>query len=296
MIHHETCPLCNSETIGLWLQTNDFFLSSEPFSLFRCSSCGFVFTQEHPDENSAGNYYASEDYISHNDSAKGFINSVYRLSRSIMLRKKRNLVTRLTGLKEGELLDIGSGTGHFLAEMKKSGWNTRGVEINDKARLYAINSLGLDVTSPQKITLLPDRNFDCITLWHVLEHFHDLYGYALEMKRLLKPDGICVIALPNCISYDAKHYKKFWAAFDVPRHLWHFSPASFSYFTRKSGFNVIDIRNLPLDIFYISILSEKYKGVKFSFLKGVIKGMWFFTGCLFNRNRSSSLIYILKRR
>ena len=295
MSHYRNCPLCGSGNPGLFIQTNDFFLSGEPFSLYRCTFCGFVFTQDHPDEEAIGRYYASEDYVSHNDSAKGFSNSLYRFSRSIMLRKKRRIIENTTGLVKGTLLDTGSGTGHFLSEMKKAGWDVKGIEINEKARNYSTSVHGLDVIDPGMMSSLHSGSFDCITLWHVLEHFQDPFKYASEILRLLKPDGICIIALPNRASCDAVYYKKFWAAYDVPRHLWHFSPLTVNLFAEKTGFRIKSIRRLPLDVFYISMLSEKYRGSKLHILKGLIKGIWFYLLSSFNRNKSSSLIYILQK-
>ncbi len=296
MIHYRNCPLCDSENPGLYIQTNDFFLTAEPFSLFRCSFCGFVFTQDHPDEENIGRYYSSEDYLSHNDSAKGFSSALYRFSRDIMLGKKRRIVEKATGLKIGNILDAGSGTGHFLSEMKKAGWNVKGIEINEKARQYSKSVHGVDVIDPGLIPNLPSDNFDCITMWHVLEHFQDPYKYVSEISRLLKPEGICITALPNRGSYDAAYYKKFWAAYDVPRHLWHFSPVTFKLFAEKTGFRIKTTRRLPLDVFYISMLSEKYRGTKLYFITGLIKGIWFFVLSSFNRNRTSSLIYILQKK
>jgi SAM-dependent methyltransferase len=296
MSHYRNCPLCGSENPGLHIQTNDFFLSAEPFSLFRCTLCGFVFTQDHPDEETIGRYYASEDYLSHNDSAKGFSSTLYRFSRNIMLAKKRRIIEESTGLKNGNLLDAGSGTGHFLSEMKKAGWDVKGIEINEKARQYSISVHGVDVIDPGHVPDLSAGSFDCITMWHVLEHFQDPYKYVYEISRLLKPEGICIIALPNRNSYDAAYYKKFWAAYDVPRHLWHFSPVTFNLFAEKTGFRIKTIRRLPLDVFYISMLSEKFRGTKLHFLSGMLIGFWFAFLSIIKKEKTSSLIYILKKK
>jgi len=267
----------------------------EEFILFKCTACGFIFTQDHPDEKDAGKYYDSEDYISHYDSVTGFSNRLYRFSRSIMLGKKKRIVKKLTELKTGRLLDIGSGTGHFLAAMKNAGWNAKGIEINDKAREFSIARFGLEVLLPEKISNLDPESFDCITLWHVLEHFQDPVEYAASIWHLLKPNGVCIVALPNCSSYDAAHFGSFWAAWDVPRHLWHFTPETFGKFSEKTGFKLARIRSLPLDVFYISILSKKYKGSKMHFISGILKGLWFSIITLFNKLKSSSLIYILRK-
>jgi SAM-dependent methyltransferase len=258
--------------------------------------CGFIFTGEHPAEQEIGKYYESDDYISHSDTSKGLINKLYQVARNFMLGRKVFTVKKLTQLQSGTLLDIGSGTGYFADVMKRSGWNVRGIEINEKAREFSRSNFNLDVSGPGEINRIPSCTYDCITLWHVLEHFQDPEEYMREISRLLKPEGLCLIALPNCSSYDAGHYKKFWAAYDVPRHLWHFSPGTFKKFADKTGFEIIRTLTLPLDVFYISMMSEKYKGSKMAFMKGMVKGKWFFIRSLFRKEKSSSLVYVLKKR
>jgi 2-polyprenyl-3-methyl-5-hydroxy-6-metoxy-1,4-benzoquinol methylase len=291
MIHYHKCPLCSSENISIHLKTADYFLSKEEFSLFKCNECGFIFTQDHPDNAGIGRYYDSDEYLSHSETKSGLFSSIYRLSRRMMLGRKVKIVSKLSGLKKGSILDIGSGTGHFLNVLQKAGWNVRGVEINDKARQYSISEFGLEILDPVKLQAFEPGSFDCITLWHVLEHFQDPFSYAQEILRLLKPGGSCIIALPNSGSYDVEYYSIFWAAYDVPRHLWHFTPETFKIFAKKSGFEVKEISPLPLDVFYISVLSEKYKGATVPFVSGMVKGLWFSLLSLFNKQRSSSLIY-----
>jgi len=293
MVHYDKCPLCSSGNISLKLKTTDYFLSKEPFSIFHCSECGFIFTQDHPDEEKSARYYESEDYLSHGDAKNDFVSRIYRFSREIMLQKKVKLVQDLSGISTGTILDIGSGTGHFLNSMKKAGWDVKGIEINRKARDFSIASFALDVKEPAQLEYLKPETFDCITLWHVLEHFHDPFGYAQHIHRLLKPCGICIIALPNCSSFDAEYFGSFWAAYDVPRHIWHFSTKTFRRFCEQTGFKVTEIRSLPLDVFYISFLSEKYKGANLPFLSGMIKGSWFRLLTLFNKQRTSSMTYVL---
>jgi 2-polyprenyl-3-methyl-5-hydroxy-6-metoxy-1,4-benzoquinol methylase len=291
MVHYHKCPLCSSENISLHLKTADYFLSREEFNLFKCDGCGFIFTQDHPDDADIGRYYESDEYLSHSETKSGLLSRLYGLSRRIMLGRKVKIVSKLSGLIKGSILDVGSGTGHFLNAMQKAGWDVRGVEINEKARQYSISEFGLEILDPGKLQTLEPGSFDCITLWHVLEHFQDPFNYSREILRLLKPGGSCITAIPNSGSYDAEYYNKLWAAYDVPRHLWHFTPDTFKKFAEKSGFEVKEIRPLPLDVFYISILSEKYKGANLLFLSGVIKGLWFSILSLFNKQRSSSLIY-----
>ena len=295
MVHHEACPLCSSRQTGLKFRCRDHFVSGSEFPVFQCLSCGFSFTQDYPEENEIGNFYESDDYISHNDTAPGFSNKLYRIARRMMLKRKKNLVNKITKLNRGTILDIGSGTGYFANVMQESGWKARGIEINEKARSFSAERFGLEVIAPDKIRELESASFDCITLWHVLEHFHDPNGYISEVRRLLKPGSFCIIALPNSGSSDARHYGKFWAAWDVPRHLWHFNPETFRVFSDKAGLTTEGTKILPLDVFYISSLSEKYRGSALPFITGMARAFFFFAATCFNSSRSSSVIYILKK-
>jgi 2-polyprenyl-3-methyl-5-hydroxy-6-metoxy-1,4-benzoquinol methylase len=295
MVHHKECPLCSSGKIESLFRCFDFFLTKKEFPVFRCTECGFTFTQDYPEENDMGQFYESVDYISHSDTSNGLSNKLYRIVRKRMLRRKKNIIWNATGLKTGSILDIGSGTGYFAGTMKAAGWEVKGIEISEKARNFAISHFGVDIISPDKISKIESESFDCITLWHVLEHFHDPFRYVAEIIRLLKPGASCIIALPNCSSYDAEYYKSYWAAWDVPRHLWHFTPATFRLFCKKSGLNLENLKELPLDVFYISQLSEKYKGSPLPLLRGISKAIIFALVSVFRPERTSSVIYILRK-
>ncbi len=295
MAVYTNCPICYSEKISEHMVCNDHFVSGESFALYKCAVCETCFTQDHPHESEMTRYYSSEEYISHSDTSKGISNKLYKLARSFMLMKKTELVRQQTGLKKGALLDVGCGTGYFAAAMKKAGWQVTGIETDERARASAVSKFNLKVFTPAQIDFIPSQSYDCITLWHVLEHFHDPYIYFPRIMSLLKPGGSCIVALPNNNSYDAIHYGKYWAAYDVPRHIWHFNPSSFGHFLQKAGFECKGIKNMPFDAFYISALSEKYKGNRFSFVTGMIKGKIFFLKSMFNVKKSSSLIYLLRK-
>lgn len=296
MSRHSQCPLCNAGSINRYLSCTDHLVSGEVYELFRCEECGFVFTQDHPDEQMIGRYYDSEDYISHSDTKSGLINRLYRAGRNIMLHKKLKFTETISRINRGRILDIGCGTGYFAAKMKENGWIVTGIEPEVKAREVGISRFGLEILEPEKISSLAGGSFDVITMWHSLEHLHDPYNYSLEILRLLKPDGLLISALPNCDSYDARHYGGSWAAYDVPRHLWHFTPKTFSLFAEKTGFKITGIKPLPLDVFYISILSEKYSNRRLHLLTGLVKGFFFAAKVVFKRSKSSSLIYFLRRK
>jgi len=293
-IHYNQCPLCGHPEIITTIECRDYLVSGESYELCRCNGCYLEFTQDVPDETETEKYYESESYIPHSDSGKSLSDKIYYTIREVMLKRKKSLVTRATHKKIGRILDYGSGTGHFASVMKKAGWEVTGIEVSKKTRKYSSEKFGLNVFSPDMINSIPSGSFDCITMWHVLEHLHKPVELMAEIKRLLAPDGTAIIALPNNISFDSIHYRHFWAAYDVPRHLWHFNPVSFISFAARSGFEVLSVKRLPFDVFYISFLSEKYKRSHFPFIKGIIKGKLFYLLSLFDKTRSSSLIYVLR--
>lgn len=268
----------------------DFLVSGEEFSLIRNAKYGFLETRPQPSTDELPSYYESESYISHTDSKKGLLSFLYQLVKSYSLKKKVRLIRKLNS-RAGTLLDIGAGTGDFLKEAKKKGWNITGVEPNKNAR---------DVASKKEIELhtsldnVMGQKFDVITLWHVLEHLPDLEDSLQKIKTLLAEDGILLIAVPNFKSWDANYYKSFWAAFDVPRHLWHFSRESMRRLF-SSELKLIKIKPMIFDSFYVSLLSEKYRsGNKFS-LHAIWVGLrsnW----AARSSGEYSSLIYCFKFR
>jgi len=293
MQHIKKCPLCGHSQFVHVETCTDCFVSDETFLLYRCCSCQFVFTQDVPIGESKKRYYDATDYISHSDTKKGLLNLVYHLVRDIMLRRKTRLAIKEQ--KHGSLLDIGCGTGYFAASVKRKGWNVAGVEQSETAAEIARKKSGIKVISPDRLSELSHHQFDVITLWHVLEHLENLNEMMASFSKLLNEKGKLVIALPNLNSCDAAKYRTHWAAYDVPRHIWHFSPDTFQRLAQKYGYKITAIKRLPFDGFYISILSEKYLKRKCPLFRGAISGIAGYVVSLFNKRKSSSLVYILKK-
>lgn len=279
-----------------YLTCQDHTVSRETFSLQLDDSNGMLFTVPQPNEKELPGYYESDAYISHTDSKKSLMDRVYQLIKTYSIRKKLAMIDTMTSSK-GEVLDIGCGTGDFLLECYRDGWSTTGIEPNQKARDLAVEKIGKNEFLFKDIDEVLNNGtgrFDVITMWHVLEHVPNLYSYIEKLKQLLKPDGLLVIAVPNYESYDAKHYKEFWAAYDVPRHLWHFSQNSIKSIFGEFEFKLIKTLPLIFDSFYVSLLSEKYKTGKTKLISALR------IGYLSNRkargdNQYSSLIYLLKK-
>jgi SAM-dependent methyltransferase len=289
------CPVCSSDYIEYKLTASDHTVSHESFEIWECKACSLRFTQDIPTETQIGRYYQSEEYISHSDTRKGLINSLYHKVRKRTLIVKRNTITKYTGIKKGRILDIGAGTGAFLNTMKEGGWESIGIEPSDDARSAAQRLYGLSLQPLDDFKSFPAQSFDAITMWHVLEHVHDLQGYMKKLEELLKPNGKLFIAVPNYTSYDAHVYKEFWAAYDVPRHLYHFSPLSMRQLLKEHELGLKQICSMWFDSFYVSMLSEKYKTGKNNYVGALINGLMSNMKALANKEKCSSLIYIISK-
>lgn len=294
-IHYTHCPVCHSPQIDPLVTIKDHSVSGESFVVWQCRQCSLRFTQDVPDAESIAPYYKSEDYISHTNTSKGFINKAYQTVRTYTIRQKAKLVQRYTGLQQGKLLDVGAGTGSFLLQMKKEGWETTGVEPDGDARKVALKDFGLPLLENSCMQTLPSAHFDAITMWHVLEHVHDLHGQMAHLKSLLKLKGKLIIAVPNYGALDADIYKLYWAAYDVPRHLYHFSPGAVQALMQQHGLKIIDTKPMWFDAFYISLLSSQYKNGKSKLIGAFISGLRSNLKTLMDKKKCSSLIYIIEK-
>lgn len=288
-----SCPCCGNEEYVTYLELEDYFLSHEKFRILRCVNCGLLKTHPQPHSEALGKYYKSVQYFSHVTESKGVDFSLYNIIRKFMLSRKLSLIKRYS--PGNRLLDIGCATGIFIDYCQKHGYKVEGIEPEERARNYGNKQLGLTINDLNHLCLLPEKSFDVVTMWHVLEHVNDLDERMRLTHHILTDNGTAIIALPNPLSYDAQHYKKFWAAYDVPRHLFHFTQDAFTLLTKKYGFQIIDKVPLVYDSFYISLLSEKYKSGKYSYFKAFWVG---FKSNLYARKHNkdySSIIYILKK-
>ncbi len=285
------CPVCDNTAFSPFLPVKDYFLSKEDFSILSCNACGFRFVSPRPAKSEINKYYQSDEYISHGADKGDLISRIYKVARMVSIRRKFRILEKYTaGIK---ILDIGCGTAEFLSYCQKRGYNTTGIEPNDKARGFAksINS----VNTFEQVELLEGMNgsFNCITMWHVLEHIHNLNELITQVKQLLAPRGIFIVAVPNSNSWDAGYYKQFWGAYDVPRHLYHFTEKSFDKLVSKHGFEIRKIYPQKLDAFYVSMLSEKYKSGKNNFFNAACLGLWSNFRARMKDRGHSSQVFIL---
>ena len=292
-----TCLICGSSKIEPFLICKDYTVSKEKFYIKQCIECNFKFTSPRPENIELARYYLAEDYISHSDTKKGLISRIYHGVRSYTLIKKLQLVIRYTKSKKGKILDYGSGTGSFLNTCKINKWDAFGIEPDEMARKVMTDKFGISsfssLSEANKNNLFSE--FDVITAWHVLEHVPELKKTINTLRCSLKDKGIFIVAVPNPNSYDAKHYKEFWAAYDLPRHLWHFEPSNITKLFSENGFKLEKILPMVFDSFYVSMLSEKYINGKVNLLKAFTRGLISNIKANKTGKEFSSQIYIFRK-
>lgn len=286
------CVSCGNNKLGLYLKTKDYFLTQEEFELLQCDSCGLILTNPVPNEAEIEKYYNSPDYLSHKSKTQNLTSLVYNSLRKINIRNKYSFVK---SFKTGKsILDYGCGSGQLLHYFLKNGWKIQGVEPNADAREIASKLNNIKILNNSEISELQKSSFDVITLWHVLEHIHNLNEVMNNLVSLLKQSGILIIAVPIINSPDALKYKEKWAGLDVPRHLYHFTTSAMKQFLLNHNLVVSETKPMKLDAYYVSLLSEKYRGNKFPYLTAVLEG--FNSNKKAEQNNYSSMIFVARKK
>lgn len=291
------CPACESSNFKNFISCKDYTVSGDYFTVNQCVECGLKFTSPRPAEAEIGKYYQSADYISHSNKSNDGISKLYAAVRQFAVYQKVKLVMFLVP-RGSQVVDLGAGNGYFVKQLISSGFKASGYEPSEDARKVAKTDFDIEIESLERFQSVEMQSINCITLWHVLEHIHALKKTLNDIYSRLTTDGYLIIAVPNPESYDAKHYREFWAAYDVPRHLYHFSPDALTKLLLQSGFVLADKKPMLFDSTYVSLLSEKYKNGNMS-LPQLLKGLWFgFVSnahAFFTTKNYSSNIFIFKK-
>ena len=287
-----SCPICSGSSTTPLLKSKDYFLSGEEFFIEQCATCGFLFTNPRPGIDEIARYYQSDEYISHASDGNSFYSRIYNWVRTYSIHSK---IRRIKKFKNsGTALDIGCGTGEFLHQLSQNGFTVEGIEPNEKAKTFASNKYNLQISPSLNKEFAFTHSFDLITLWHVLEHVHDLKGYIAYIHKMLSKNGVAIFALPNYLSFDATYYKAYLAAYDLPRHLYHFNKNTLARLL--SQFNMEIIKSLPMkfDSYYVSMLSEKYLNRKSRNVKALLVGAKSNMIARLSTGNYSSMIYVVK--
>lgn len=295
-LHLTSCPFCGGHSLEHALTCTDHYASGETFEVMKCALCGMMLTQDAPAQHCMNRYYETPDYISHTDTRSGLMNRIYHPVRNIMLRRKAKLVMKVSHRCTGRLTDYGAGTGYFAHTMQNEGWKVTAIEKSAQARTFAQKRFAITMMPETRLDNLEPESADVVTLWHVMEHVEALDHLWQALHVHLAPQGVMIVAVPNPTSWDAQHYGPYWAAYDVPRHLWHFTPQVMHRLAERHGFCIEDIRPMPIDAFYISMLSEKYRGSRAPFVRGLCSGLRAWMAAIGHKERSSSLIYVFRKK
>jgi len=290
------CPICEGSLEQTGLVVKDYTVSGELFNLLECATCTLRITENAPDEAHIGKYYQADTYISHSNTTKSFLGLIYKAVRSRTLKKKATIIKEFTKKQTGALLDIGSGVGSFAASMQTAGWQVQAIEPDAGARAKAKELYNLNAEPLSLLESIEAESLDAITMWHVLEHVHKLHQTMANIKRALAPQGCIFIAVPNYTSGDAAYFQQFWAGYDVPRHLYHFSPQSMEILAAKHGLEIVKLLPMWYDSYYVSLLSTKYKFGKMNYLKAFIQGLASNRRAKLDVRFCSSIIYVMRKK
>lgn len=294
----KSCPSCRHDSFKNTLSCIDYTYSKDVFSLVECSACKLLYTNPRPDELAIGKYYDSPEYVSHTDTNSGLLFTLYGFVKRYTLKQKRKALEVLSN--EKNILDYGAGSGDFSNELLQNNWTVSAYEPDPNARKKiegknpAINLVG-------QLSEVGTESKSVITLWHVLEHVHRLNETIHEFHRILKNDGVIVIAVPNHTSFDASFYQTNWAAYDVPRHLYHFSPATLETLLSANGFRLHEIKPMWFDSYYVSLLTEKNINnqgmlkIAFGWLRAFLVGSYSNIKTIASTKNCSSVTYVFKK-
>lgn len=286
------CANCENSKFDLFIKSKDYSVSGELFQIVKCEKCDFFFTNPRPKDKSLDKYYLSENYMSHTNSKKGLFENLYQIVRKYSIKKKYKLISSI--IKNGEILDIGCGTGEFLNKCKSKKWKTKGIEPSDIARKKAQENYNLDIKKSTDLSKI-NNQFDIITMWHVLEHVPNLNESINQFHQILKKNGKIIVAVPNLESYDCSYYKKYWAGYDLPIHLYHFSKKSIQNIFNKHRLKLIKTKGMKFDSYYVSLLSEEYKNGNKNYLKAFIIGSISNLYGYLTKRGFSSTIYVFEK-
>jgi SAM-dependent methyltransferase len=228
------CPCCDGERFAPAERAG----RSGRFGVERCLGCGLRVTAPAPRPEELPAFYPPEHY--------GAGRARYRPAAEWLARRFRDRrAAWIAGLRPaGAVLDVGCGNGYMLAGLRARGWRVQGVELTDDGAAYARRTLGLPVAvGPLGSLGLAEGSFDVVVFWQSFEHLPDPRGTLATAARLLRPGGLVVVSVPNASSWQARWAGPDWFHWELPRHLYHWDPATLAALFARVGLDVVRVRH-----------------------------------------------------
>ena len=283
------CIICSSESTSPFLMINDRLANiKEDFQLVKCE-CGLVYLNPRPKFENIKKFYQSHEYDPHKNLKNNFRDKTYKIVQKLTLKWKHKIITSF--ITTGALLDIGGGRGAFAKFMKEKGW-----EVTLQENFGKIDKRINGLHHIKKLEELDcSDKFDVITLWHSLEHIHDIHALFNKINKFLNPVGILLIAVPNINAPERKFYNKNWAPYDAPRHLYHFNLSSLTLLCSNYGYEIVQKFSLYQDTPYNILLSIKNYNLIQLIKAGIVFFYSFITTLIRGPNYASSTLILCRK-
>ncbi len=242
-----SCPVCLNPVTAPALVGTDFLFesTSKTFTLYSCEACRCLFLHPMPDSREIERFYPADYWW--NARRSGGLKKLESVYRKLALRDHVAFITKAAGNRSVDVLDVGCGSGTLLGLLKHRGFRVTGLDFSAEAAAIAKAENGVDVAvGSLEEAHFPAESFDVVTLFHVMEHVTNPRLVLAEVSRVLKPNGVAILQVPNIESWQFKIFGARWYGLDIPRHVIDYSRNSMLKLLADSGFVVNRIRHFNL--------------------------------------------------
>ena len=242
-----SCPVCLNPVTAPALVGTDFLFesTSKTFTLYSCEACRCLFLHPMPDRGEIERFYPADYWW--NARRSGGLKKLESVYRKLALRDHVAFITKAAGNRSVDVLDVGCGSGTLLGLLKHRGFRVTGLDFSAEAAAIAKAENGVDVAvGSLEEAHFPAESFDVVTLFHVMEHVTNPRQVLAEVSRVLKPNGVAILQVPNIESWQFKIFGARWYGLDIPRHVIDYSRNSMLKLLADSGFVVNRIRHFNL--------------------------------------------------
>ena len=242
-----SCPVCLNPVTAPALVGTDFLFesTSKTFTLYSCEACRCLFLHPMPDSREIERFYPADYWW--NARRSGGLKKLESVYRKLALHDHIAFITKAAGVRGVDVLDVGCGSGTLLGLLKQRGFRVNGLDFSPEAAAIAKAENGVDVAvGSLEEAHFPAESFDVVTLFHVMEHVTNPRLVLAQVSRVLKPNGVAILQVPNIESWQFKIFGARWYGLDIPRHVIDYSRNSMLKLLADSGFVVNRIRHFNL--------------------------------------------------